>query len=67
MFQKLTQRWQALDRYTRRGIVFGVLALTGIFLELVIVAQSRQFILFGYGFILVVALSCIFWFKDASE
>ena len=67
MFQKMTQRWRALDRFTRRGIGFGVLALIGIFMELVILEQARQFILYGYGFVLVVALSCIFWLKDASE
>ena len=67
MLKKLSKKWHALDRYTRRGIIFGVLALVGIFLELVVLEQARQFILFGYGFILVVALSCIFWLTDTSE
>jgi len=67
MFQNLTKRWHALDRYTRRGIIFGALALSGIFMELAILEQTRKFILFGYGFILIIALGAIFWLKDDTE
>ena len=67
MFKQVTRRWQALDRFTRRGIVFGALALIGIFIEIVILKQSRQFVLFGYGFILIIAISCIFWLNEDAK
>jgi len=55
------------DKYSKRGLIFGTIALTGLIIELFFAGPTELFVVVFYGMIVLLSLFLIFFMRDPEK
>ncbi|MBN1352057.1 hypothetical protein JXJ21_21840 [candidate division KSB1 bacterium] len=56
-----------MDKFTIRGIIYSIVAISGFGYEVVFNEKARLIVLGGYSLIFIVGLACILFLKEKNE